>query len=160
MDEVENFFCQFPNPWTLRVSGMGCYTSKCEKVKITAPYTAYTAAANMWTDLGNMYVNRSQTMDVDIGIEAEQFPEKEYINGIFVAMRLWEETNSGVGQRTMALIHSTKGKAHLHLDSDSYHGIRFDNCHTPLPPPSRVGERTGAVVCVMGGSLRQSYCVM
>jgi hypothetical protein len=31
MDEVENFFCQFPNPWALRVSGMGCYTSKCEK---------------------------------------------------------------------------------------------------------------------------------
>jgi hypothetical protein len=31
MDEVEHFFCQFPNPWTLRVSGMGCYTSKCEK---------------------------------------------------------------------------------------------------------------------------------
>ncbi len=26
-----NFFCQFPNPWTLRVSGMGCYTSKCKK---------------------------------------------------------------------------------------------------------------------------------
>jgi hypothetical protein len=31
MDEVEIFFCQFPNPWTLRVSGMGCHTSKCEK---------------------------------------------------------------------------------------------------------------------------------
>jgi hypothetical protein len=31
MDEVKNFFCQFPNPWALRVSGMGCYTSKCEK---------------------------------------------------------------------------------------------------------------------------------
>jgi hypothetical protein len=31
MDEVENFFCQFPNPWALRVSGMGGYTSKCEK---------------------------------------------------------------------------------------------------------------------------------
>ncbi len=26
-----NFFCQFPNPWALRVSGMGGYTSKCEK---------------------------------------------------------------------------------------------------------------------------------
>ncbi len=26
-----NFFCYFPNPWTLRVSGMGGYTSKCEK---------------------------------------------------------------------------------------------------------------------------------
>ncbi len=31
MDEVENFFCQFPNPWALRVSGMGGYTSKSEK---------------------------------------------------------------------------------------------------------------------------------
>ncbi len=31
MDEVENFFCQFPNPWALKVSGMGCYFSKCEK---------------------------------------------------------------------------------------------------------------------------------
>jgi hypothetical protein len=38
MHEVEQFFCQFSNPWTLRVSGMGGYTSKCEKkVKITAP---------------------------------------------------------------------------------------------------------------------------
>ena len=32
MDEVEKkFFSQFPNPWALRVSGMGGYTSKCEK---------------------------------------------------------------------------------------------------------------------------------
>ncbi len=29
--QLKIFFCQFPNPWTLRVSGMGCYTSKCEK---------------------------------------------------------------------------------------------------------------------------------
>jgi hypothetical protein len=31
MDEDEIFFCQFPYPWALRVSGMGCYISKCEK---------------------------------------------------------------------------------------------------------------------------------
>ncbi len=31
MDEVEIFFCQFPIPWALRVSGMGGFTSKCEK---------------------------------------------------------------------------------------------------------------------------------
>ncbi len=31
IDEVEIFFCQFPNPWAIRVSGMGGYTSKCEK---------------------------------------------------------------------------------------------------------------------------------
>ncbi len=30
-DEVENFLGQFLNPWTLRLSEMGCYTSKCEK---------------------------------------------------------------------------------------------------------------------------------
>jgi hypothetical protein len=36
--KLKIFFCQFPNPWTLRVSGMGGYTSKCEKkVNITAP---------------------------------------------------------------------------------------------------------------------------
>jgi hypothetical protein len=41
MDEVEFFFCQFPNPWALRVSGMGDYTSKCEKSQnhCTLPYS-------------------------------------------------------------------------------------------------------------------------
>ena len=29
--KLKNFFCQFPNPWTLRVSGMGGYASKCDK---------------------------------------------------------------------------------------------------------------------------------
>jgi hypothetical protein len=28
--KLKFFFCQFPNPWTLRVSGMGGYSSKCE----------------------------------------------------------------------------------------------------------------------------------
>jgi hypothetical protein len=28
-----NFFCQFPNPWALGLAGMGCYTSKCEKIQ-------------------------------------------------------------------------------------------------------------------------------
>jgi hypothetical protein len=32
--KLKFFFCQFPNPWTLRVSGIGCYTSKCEKSQI------------------------------------------------------------------------------------------------------------------------------
>jgi hypothetical protein len=29
--KLKIFFCQFPNAWALRVSGMGGYTSKCEK---------------------------------------------------------------------------------------------------------------------------------
>jgi hypothetical protein len=32
------------------------------------------------------YINRSQVHECDIGTEAAQFPEKEYINGIFVAV--------------------------------------------------------------------------
>jgi hypothetical protein len=35
---LKKFFCQFPNPWTLRVSGMGGYTSKCEKKSKSPPY--------------------------------------------------------------------------------------------------------------------------
>jgi hypothetical protein len=29
--KLKIFFCQFPNPWAPRVSGMDGYTSKCEK---------------------------------------------------------------------------------------------------------------------------------
>ncbi len=31
--KLKFFLCQFPNPWALRVSGMGGYASKCEKSK-------------------------------------------------------------------------------------------------------------------------------
>jgi hypothetical protein len=41
MDEVENVFCQFPNPWALRVSGMGGYTSKSEKKSKSLHPNAY-----------------------------------------------------------------------------------------------------------------------
>ncbi len=40
---------------------------------------------NMWTDPGNI-LNRSQTHELEIGTEAVQFPEKDYINGIFLAV--------------------------------------------------------------------------
>ncbi len=37
-------------------------------------------------DLG---INKSLTDNVEIGAEAAQFPEKEYINGIAVAVHMW-----------------------------------------------------------------------
>jgi hypothetical protein len=46
------------------------------------------AAVGKYVDRSSWeYINRSQTHDVLIGTEAAQFPEKKYMNKIFVAMR-------------------------------------------------------------------------
>jgi hypothetical protein len=41
----------------------------------------------MWTDPGNIKIAHSH-MNLKIGTEVAHFPEKEYINGIFVAVCL------------------------------------------------------------------------
>jgi hypothetical protein len=43
--------------------------------------SAYSAAGNIWPILGIC-----KSLTVEIGTEVAQFPEKEYINGIFIAV--------------------------------------------------------------------------
>ena len=42
--KLKKIFSQFPNPWTLRVSGMGGYTSNCEKKSKSLHPIAQTAS--------------------------------------------------------------------------------------------------------------------
>jgi hypothetical protein len=59
----------------------------CEKFIYFQDRSACSAAGKYvdFVDQSWEYINRSH-MNVEIGIEAAQFPEKEYINGIFLTM--------------------------------------------------------------------------
>jgi hypothetical protein len=50
------------------------------------PGSAYSAAGK-YVDRSWEYVNRSHTHNVEIGTEAAQFLEKQFINGIFLAVQ-------------------------------------------------------------------------
>ncbi len=53
-------------------------------------------------------------MHVEIGTEAAQFPEKEYINGIFAAVHCLEDLSvilMAVAQRRLQYVESSRGPA-------------------------------------------------
>ncbi len=55
------FFCQFPNPWTLRVSGMGCYTSTCLKKPKSLHPNVYFTLCNGCRTFWNLYILKQLT---------------------------------------------------------------------------------------------------
>jgi hypothetical protein len=65
------------------ISKTGCSASKFLHSYICERLIYF--LGNMWTDPGNMLIARRH-MNVEIETDAAQFPEKEYINGIFLAV--------------------------------------------------------------------------
>jgi hypothetical protein len=48
-------------------------------------------------------------LNVKIGTEAAQFPEKEYINGIFLAVYIWSGSGTWIRKRNLSKVETETG---------------------------------------------------
>ncbi len=87
-DKIPIFRNKYSQKMNIRVS-VPVSTFMCLWLIYIFPRSVCLFCWRKYVDRSWDFINRSRLMNVKIGAEAALFPEKEYISGIFVAVRPW-----------------------------------------------------------------------
>ncbi len=144
--QYRKFETNIPRKGTARPQSQFPHSCVYERFIYSHDRSAYSAAENVCTDPGNIQIAHRH-MIVEIGTDAAQFPEKEYINGISVAVLILYQS----------LVHTFPGwiqKIKLNSLMFLKHPFLGRRPGKGMSPRSRVGRRpTGSDLLLADPSL-------